>query len=558
MKHLRAVGCAFIMTGIVGTGQALAQLSVPEAVETTELARDAFSSGTLSVAEGALPPSLWQGATPQTLEFLLENLPARPAAPSLGEAMRRTLLSSGSAPDGAGPSLGGKKLLALSRAGFAEDAATIASLSSAGRGDPWTGRAHAVSDLLNGDYQSACVKGQRLTSGRGDPFWVKLRVFCFAQAGERDAADLSLTALRDQYGLDPDEDIFLTAIATGATPKSPPAARSPLEYAIARSMELPLSPGLLAKADGGVLVALANDDGADPATRVAAAQRAVAMGVMSPARFAALVAGLEFDVAEVAGASDAAVNRPADPLTDAILYQSVMQMSAPEFLRDKAKRIALALSLADSFHRTYALSILYADEIANLEGVILSADETAQFALARMVAGDAVGAGTWLMAMLGPNDSVTALPEAEGLKFIELVNLMALLDSQSAAQVARAADVSLLGAADQNLIHAEGPSDPVIAAQILEAAFDAALGGKNGQAGLAALAAARAGGANGPSEGVVIAQSLRAAGLEELERRYRFEQALAAKYRSEDGGNRDDVVAESSGFGPRLKPKNAN
>ena len=558
MGHLKLIGRAVAAAGFMSAAPTFAQVSVPEAVETTQLAQDAFSSGTLSATEGALQATLWQGTRPQTLAFLLENLPTRPAAPSLGEVMRRTLLSSGTAPNGADASLGGKKLLALSRAGFADDAATIASLSSAERGDPWTGRAQAVSDLLKGDIQSACLKGQRLTSGRDIPFWVKLRVVCFALAGEGDAADLSLTALRDPYGLDPDEDIFLTAIATGAVPKSPPAARTPLEYAIARVMELPFSPGLLVDADGGVLVALSGDESADPATRIAAAERAVAMGVLPPAQLAALVSGIEFDVTDIAGATDVASNRPQDPLTDAVLYQSVAQMSAPEFLRDKAKRIALALSLADSFHRAYALSTLYSDEISELDGVILSADEAAQFALARMAVGDAAGAGNWLLMMLGPNNSVTALPEDQGLMFIDLVNLLALLDRQTAAQVARAGDVSLLGGGDAHLVHAEGPTDPLIAAQILEAAFDAALGGKSGQAGLAALAAARAGGANGPSEGVLIAQSLRAAGLEDLERRYRFEQAWANRYFTKAEDENSASAADERGFGPRLKPASSN
>ncbi len=540
-------------------GVAVAQVAPPEIIESAPLARDAFSTGTLTPATGALPPDLWRGAKPSTLEFLLENLPARPATPAIGEAMRRTLLSPGSAPDGAGAALGGKKLLALARAGFVEEAATIASISSAGRGDPWIGRAEAVRDLLSGNVQNACRRGERLTDGREDPFWVRLRVLCYAAADERDAADLSLGILRDQYGLSSVDDVFLTAAATGAAPKSPPAAETPLQYAIARWLELPVAPGLLASADGGVLAAVAGDATVDSSTRVAAGQRAVAMGVMAPAQFTAMMDSFAFDVVDVGTAGDAARDRPDDPLTDALLYQSVKEMSAPEFLRDKAQRIALALSLADTFYRSYALSVLYADEIAALEGVILAPGEASRFAQARMAVGDSVGAGQWLAAMTGPGASVGALPEGEAMAFIELVNLLSLLDPQTASLIARAADVSLLSGVDVHGALSRPARDPVVAAHILEAAFDAALDEKIGQAGLAALAASGPG--RGPGEAVIVSQSLKAAGMTDLQRRYVFEQAWAARFPAAEGDEAAPVEADDAGdqsFAPRVKPSPGN
>ncbi len=559
MRIRRMTGKAAICVAAALFGGAVAQVAPPEIVETAPLARDAFSTGTLTPATGALPPDLWRGAAPSTLEFLLENLPARPATPAIGEAMRRTLLSPGSAPDGAGAALGGKKLLALVRAGFVEEAATIASISSAGRGDPWTGRAEAVRDLLNGNVQNACRRGDRLTAGREDPFWVKLRVVCYAAADERDAADLSLGILRDQYGLSPEDDTYLTAAATGAAPKSPPAPVTPLQYAIARSLELPVAPGLLAEADGGVLVAIAGDDAVDPATRAAAGERAAAMGVLAPSQFAALMESIQFDVVAIGTAADAARVRPDDAMTDALLYQSVREMSAPEFLRDKAQRIALALSLGDTFYRSYALSILYADEIAVLEGTILAPDEASRFAQARMAVGDSVGAGTWLAAMISPGASVGALPETEAMTFIELVNLLSLLDPQTASQIARAADVSLLSGVDFHGASSRRAQDPVVAAHILEAAFDAALEQKTGQAGLAALAASGAG--HGPGEAVIVGQSLKAAGMADLQRRYIFEQAWAARFPAVEAGvdteEADEAAApsdDSGGFAPRIKP----
>lgn len=535
---------------------AVAQVALPEAVETAPLATDAFSTGTLDRSTGALPATLWRGSDGQTLEFLLTKLPSRPASPSLGEVLKRTLLSPGPGPDGAAPSLGGKKLLALARAGFSEEARTVSSLSTASRGDPWTGQADAIADLLSGDISAACRRNANLSSGRDELFWVRLRVLCYAEASETDAADLTLGILRDQGALSEADDTFLTAVVTGAQPKTPPAAENALQYAIARKLSLPLSPGLLTNADGGVLVAVAKDMSVDPATRIAAAERAVSMGVLAPTILSGILQNVDFDLAELSNAAVAARDNAANPLTDALLYQSVAEMAAPEFLRDKAQRIALALSTADSFHRAYALSLLYAEEIAALEGAILTADEASHFALARMAVGDSVGAGQWLAAMIGVNDGVTALPEQQAMTFIDRVNLLSVLDPQTAAQIARVAGVSLLGEAPK-ITYGDGAEDSLAMARIVEAAFDAALEGKAGQAGLAALAASASGARGGEVEAVIISQSLRAAGLSQLQRRYAFEHAWASKFADAEKAVAQTEAAEQAddGFTPRLKPR---
>ncbi len=541
---------------IMLSGFATAQVVPPGSIESQPLATDAFSTGVLNQADGALPDTLWRGADPRTIEFLLDNMPTRPAVPALGEVMRRTLLSPGAAPNSARPALGGKKLLALSNAGFVEEAATVASLSTAGPGDPWISRAEAVSDLLSDNVQGACSRSERLVDGRDDPFWVKLRVLCYAAADERDAADLSLGILRDRFGLSDGDDVFLTAAVTGAAPKDPPAATTPLQYAIAKFVGIPLSPGLLKEADGAVLATIAADEQGDPATRVAAAQRAVAMGVMPVARLRAIMGEFEFDVAALRDAAQTASVRAGDPLTDALLYQSAAAMGAPEFIRDKAKRISVALSLGDTFYRAYALSLVYADEIRSLEGVIVAPEEAGRFAAARMAAGDSVGAGSWLQTMIAPGASVGSLPQQQAMSFIELVNLLSVLDPQSAAQIARAADVSLLNGESVGAQSFGDAGDPVIAASVLEAAFDAALEEKVGQAGLAALAASNTGPT--PASAVVVSQSLKAAGMADLQRRFQFERSWASRFPTAPDAAAEapsDEAEEEDGFSPRLKPQ---
>lgn len=535
---------------------AVAQIAAPEGVETASLPTDAFSIGGLEEGERALPESLWSNADPQLLDFLLSYAPSRPASPSLGQAMRRTLLSAGAKPAGADASLGGKKLLALAKAGFVDEARDIASLATSGRNDLAVAEADAVISLLGGDADNACRRGAALSGGREAIFWVRLRAFCYARAGELDAFDLTMNLLRERGALSSSDEALFFAAAAEAAPKEVPPIKTPLQYAALKTTGVEMSLNDLADAEGGVIAAVAGDTKASNALRLEAAMRAVSMGVMEPSRLKGLFGGVQFEVADIAGALETAAARPNDPVSDALLYQSIAAMTAPEFIRDKAQRVSIALSRADSFHRAYALSHLYADEIASLEGVIVSPQEASSFALAALATGDSVGAGRWLSSMVGANESVAALPEALGIEFIDRVNLLSLLDPQTAARIARGAGVSLLSNAATVPAPARGHEDPAVTARILEAAFDAVAAEKVGQAGLAALAAS-SGSADfgGEVEAVIIEEGLDAAGMPELARRHRFESAWAASFAKTATG---PAAAQEGGFAPRVKPPKNN
>lgn len=551
--------------------QAPGGVPLPPVVEAAPLAQDPFSTGTLAAADGALDAGLWKRADPVRVSLLLDAAPSRPVSPALGETLRRTLLTPGAAPQNASPSLGGRKLYVLARAGFSEEARTIASLSSASKSDPYVAQALATADLLDGATGEACKRNAALTTGRDAPFWVKLRVVCFSAGGQADAADLTLNLLREQGYLTDADDAILTWAASGVTPKTPPAPLNALHLAALRKLGAPILPASLAGADGGVLKSIARDQTAPPATRVAAAMRAASMGVIRPGELTALFDSIEVEPAEIGKAVEALKARADDPMTDVVLYHSVRAMSAPEFLRDKAARIAEALSLGDSFARAYAISLLYSEDIVALEGAIIPPGEAARFALARMAVGDGDGAARWIFAMIG-STGVSALPEAQQLELIDLTNLLAVLDPVSAKAVAEAANISL----DPRNLRGAGAVAPAYfddesAARIVESAFDAAIDQVPGQAALAALAASSALGAADPVSRAIVSQSLRAAGLNELRRRMDFETVWRARFSGLESKAPSAAFAapspavaptpasatknEPGGLVPRVKPK---
>ena len=559
---MRRVNRIAVASACLVASGAYAQTIAPIDVEETSLYRDAFSTGILSAAEGALPSDLWQGSNVRDVDFLLSEIDAQPRSPSMGAALRRVLLSSGAGPAGLSPAAGGRKLLALAEAGMIDEARTVASLSSAPGNDPWVGQALAVADLLENDLSAACQRNQALTSGRDAPFWVKLRIICYANAKEFDAAELTLRIVREQGLLSETEDTLLTAVSIPAPAKAPIAPMSALELAAMRAVAAPLDMGNLDTVSAGVLRSIATDQALEPRVRLAGAAGAAASGVMSANELRSLYGAIPFDTSAFASVRGAIADRPADLVTDALVYQSVQQMAAPEFIRDRAERIATALDIANSFPRAYVVALLYDEAVRGLEGAIVTPDQAGNFALMRMALGDSRRATNWLLAMLG--GGVSTLTEEQALRFIELTNLLAILDPASGGAVAAAANVEVGAPRPPLAIASGGDADRARFAEIVAAAFEATANKSEGQAALAALAVSGLAYSGDPIANVVLDASLAAAGLGDLSRRRAFEAAWAATFS-------DPVAAAPTpattpvttapqttaddGLTPRLKPK---
>ncbi len=518
----------------------------PVAVEETDIRRDAFSTGVLSETEGGFSRDLWAGASGTDLERLLALAPPRPSSPAMGRLLRRLLLTRAAAPDGAPSSLGGRKLLALARAGFVDEARTIASFSSAPPSDPWVNRALAVADLLEDDVAGACRREDRVTSDRGALFWVKLRVLCYSETDRFDSADLTLGVLREQGALSAADDALLTAASIPAPLKKPVAPRDAIQLAALRKLNGAAAPGFETTADVGVLSAVATSDEADPRLRLRSASAAAALGAMSVEALAALYASLSVN-SDLTLADD-------DVLVDASRYQRIAEMAAPEFRRDKAAAIAEAVTAPQSFERAYVAAMLYADDVEDLEGVIVTPDQAGAFALVAMADGRANAAGRWLLAMMAGD--FASLNEVQALRFLERVNLLGVLDPREAEIVAAAANVRIDPPRGLELDPASDRDRQRLAA-IVSSAFNAATAGAEGQLALAAIALSNEAFTGDPVADGVAAASMKAAGLEDVHRRHAFETAWAASFPSAQAAADEPTLnGDADGFAPSLKPRN--
>ena len=522
---LAAAVCCLAPTIAVG------QIAPVAPIEQTALARDAFSTGLLDRNEGALDSDLWRGSDAQTIAALMAALPDKPASPAIGAAFRRLLLSQGETPLGSTASLGGRKLSALITAGFVDEARTIDSLSAGGGRDATSIEAMAIGGLLVGEREDACAKARGIGAAGDSAFWVKLRVVCYAVANELDAAELALGILKENLWIGERETPIFALLAAGARPDTPFEATSAVEYAAIEALGAPYSFSTLERGSAGVVKALARNAGVDWAMRLAAARRAAAMGVMS---------GNELRKIYSENGENAAA------------FHRIRALTAPEFMRDKSAAIFEELRLNNDFESLFATALLYADDLRELEGLLVPIEHAQLFSLARLAVGDPVGAERWLGA-ISP-DEIKGAPESEAMRFIDLVGILAILEPTGAARLASLANISVAAPRFAEREMAQASADLAL---LVSSAIAAAADGRKGESALAALAASSYAATGDPIAEAVVTQAFAAAGMDDIVKRRAVERAIASLYPVTSATLPSTVAPAKSvapGLTPRLKP----
>jgi hypothetical protein len=256
-------------------------LAAPAAaqVKTEELkALDLWSA---AGRDTGLPADLWKESSADLARSVLAAVPDKPLSPAAAALARRVLATGATAPDGAGndADLAGLRARALVALGDAEAAATMVARTPRPEASEPLSRARAEAALLLGREAEACETEQRLQEGRDGPWWLKLRAFCRLAAGETAAAQVTLDLWRQKGAKEPGFDALMAAaVQGGAGGKA--SLSDPLAYALTRRLKLDPTAALPA-APAAVAVAIAQDAAAAPTARIAAAARALRLGVLS-------------------------------------------------------------------------------------------------------------------------------------------------------------------------------------------------------------------------------------------------------------------------------------
>jgi hypothetical protein len=224
---------AAILAASLSTSAALAQ------VEMAPLSGlDLFSAGDRTSGLGA---DLWKGSSADIARATIPAIGSRPLSPAARRLAIRLLSTGANAPPGAGsdPALAAARARALIALG--EPVAANTSVERApnlGASEPLSQTA-AEAALLVGEDSRACAIGDGLQSGRDGVYWLKLRAYCQAVAGQP-GAPLTLT-LALEKAKDPAYARLMTALVAGSDDPGAASDRNGLERALSRRLNLTLT-----------------------------------------------------------------------------------------------------------------------------------------------------------------------------------------------------------------------------------------------------------------------------------------------------------------------------
>jgi hypothetical protein len=322
MSRIAPVLAALIAACAAGAGHAQAVDVIPLA------APDAF---TTAGRETGLPATLWQGASVEVARTVLPLLAARPVTPAAQQLGRRVLATGapGPARAGADVALAAARASALSALGDPRGAAAILERAPGLDRSPDLAKAAAESALLAGEDARGCSVAQGLSVSREEAYWLRLRAYCQALAGQTAQAQLTFELAQAQAK----DATFarLMAARLNGTPPGAASLRNGLDFALSRSLSLDLA---AAKPSPAVGAALAGGDPRPPSWD---------LSVLDPA-----LAGLAGSVANggpVAGDGLSALIRAAseaDPKTRGRLQAAALLLAAlvPTLADDDRARIA--------------------------------------------------------------------------------------------------------------------------------------------------------------------------------------------------------------------------
>jgi hypothetical protein len=276
---------------------------LPPDVQVTPLAPvDPAWAGSLPTSEGALPESLWQG-TPKA--FVIAALPQLQKGQSLA-ALRLD------------------RLIAL---GYVDAASELMDRL------PWKGDPEPLDRLrvkvgfLKNDNDAACQKVQGAIGHYQDVWWDRTQVACQALAGDAGKASLGLSLLRERNApRDQVFDVLIDSVGGHAGKIEHMPDATPIRVALLAAAKLPLPADALQNADPAVLRAWATNERVPAERRLAAAERAAALGALPLDELRSLYDGINFKPEE----HKAAIQQAGDnPRARALLYATAKQDSVP-------------------------------------------------------------------------------------------------------------------------------------------------------------------------------------------------------------------------------------
>ena len=300
----------------------------PERIQVQDLASlNPNEAGLIDEAHGALGSAIWAGSSLGLITRGLPLLPNQPGWRALRALEIRLLESPASLPEGkqGGESVISLRVGKLEAIGAPEAAAQLLSRVPGPQMTPTQRRLQVDAALLSGDYTGACAQESALrTALQSDNYAQQVQVFCQFLAGRGNEASLGIDLLRDQKLKDPA--FFAAADALSGLPPSKldwANQVAPASLAMAVQAKLPLAETAIGGTAPAILPALVRDEALAPETRIAAAERAVGLGIIAADTLRQLYEAMPGDVATASGETGKTAK------SRALLYKAVESQPVP-------------------------------------------------------------------------------------------------------------------------------------------------------------------------------------------------------------------------------------
>jgi len=363
---------------------------------------DPSGAGLMEPTDGGLSPDLWRGSSRGVVEDRIAALPNAPNSPAMQTLMRRLLLTSAAPPSGNGRS--DQSLLALRLGklianGWTAEAAALA--ASAPRDDNAARQALAEAMLLQGKPIDACGEPTAIRQSSNDPYWLKMRTFCFLVTGDTQSALLTLDVMRERQISD-DAFYALAAQMTDKTEAKIAALSNPtgLHVALAHlaGARLPVSIVDSGWVPGYRLFAAATGD---RELQLAAAERAAAAGLIQIDQLRAIYDTEQFTADQLDDPEEASKKLSA-PRLNALFYQAIEKRSIPAA---RASAFSAALMRADNQNSFPLFALVAADAAMEIQPTPDLAWLAPQIERVLLYTGNDVQAERWYSALSGGSPS---------------------------------------------------------------------------------------------------------------------------------------------------------
>jgi hypothetical protein len=354
---------------------------------------DESAGGSLDPSNGGLDANMWAGSPHDDIEKLLARAPLASADTAVRALARKVVLTKADNPGGkVTKPLIAIRLEKLRDAGFVDDTASLA-LSTPAKNDAALARAEAEAILIAGKATEACGGATEARLTEGDIFWLELRAYCAAAAGDTATAELTRSVIDAQGRTDPAYTILVDdALNGGKKPPGPIAKPNAMHVFLLRRAGQPIPADLAKHFAPGVSVLSLRDPHNPPDARMAAAERVVKLGAATHAELKAVADAQAIPADRIAKAATEA------PKLSFLAGQALLRRAAQLEARPPAKAALVhqALLMGEKAELFEVAASLQADIAATIDPKSVPQDQAPLIGWSLMLAGKSQAAARWL------------------------------------------------------------------------------------------------------------------------------------------------------------------